>query len=76
MGTERNDTQRGEAELIGFQELVQLLGVGRSTAARYAKQPDFPRPVAVLASGRIWRRADVLAWAARHPRRRDRPKDR
>lgn len=25
--------------------------------------PDFPEPVAELAAGRIWERADVEAWA-------------
>jgi prophage regulatory protein len=49
-------------ELVGFRELPALLGVGRTTAARYARRPDFPQPVDELASGRVWRRADVEKW--------------
>jgi prophage regulatory protein len=52
-------------ELVGFRELPELLGVAPATAARYANRKDFPRPFARLASGRVWRRKDVKAWARR-----------
>jgi prophage regulatory protein len=48
--------------LIGFKELPAVLGIGRSTAARYVKRADFPEPVERLASGPVWRREDVEAW--------------
>jgi prophage regulatory protein len=50
-------------DFVGFRELPQLLGVSRTSAARYSNRPDFPEPAERLASGRIWRRADVEAWA-------------
>jgi predicted DNA-binding transcriptional regulator AlpA len=52
--------------LIGFKELPPLLGVGRSTAARYTKRADFPAPVDRLASGPVWRREDVERWGGEH----------
>lgn len=62
-------------DLLGFRELTALLGVGRSTAARYVDRHDFPTPVAELASGRIWTRPDVETWAKQHlPAKRGRPK--
>lgn len=61
-------------ELIGFRELVDLLGVSRASAARYSRRADFPAPVERLAGGRVWRRADVEAWAkANLPLRTGRP---
>lgn len=35
--------------------------------------PDFPEPEVVLASGRIWKRAEVEAWARRTGRIRGKP---
>jgi predicted DNA-binding transcriptional regulator AlpA len=52
-------------ELVGFAELLTLLKVSRRTAAKYAKRPDFPEPLDRLASGPVWRRVDVEAWAER-----------
>ena len=52
-------------ELIGFGGLPELLGVSAATAARYANRDDFPRPLGVLSSGRVWRQKDVTAWARR-----------
>lgn len=40
-----------------------MLGVGRQRVQQLINGPDFPTPVAVLAMGKIWCRADVLAWA-------------
>jgi predicted DNA-binding transcriptional regulator AlpA len=62
-------------QLVGFREVVELLRVPRSTAARHVKRPDFPSPVQELAAGRVWRRKDVEAWAKDHlPIRRGRPR--
>jgi prophage regulatory protein len=53
-------------DLLGFSEVVELLGVPRRTAARYMRRPDFPAPFVRLAAGPIWRRADVQRWAKAH----------
>lgn len=50
-------------ELAGVFEVAQLLGVPRRTAARYVDREDFPEPFDRLATGRVWRRADVKEWA-------------
>jgi predicted DNA-binding transcriptional regulator AlpA len=52
-------------ELASIAEIAEMLGVTDRTAQRHAERPDFPAPVDVVAGGRIriWRRADVEAWA-------------
>jgi predicted DNA-binding transcriptional regulator AlpA len=63
-----------QEELVGFAEVVALLGVAERTAARYVQRSDFPEPLARLAAGPVWRRSDVEFWAAETlPIRRGRP---
>jgi predicted DNA-binding transcriptional regulator AlpA len=50
--------------VVGLAELAQLLGVDKNTVLRYAKRRDFPEP-ARLASGPVWSRREVDAWAAK-----------
>lgn len=57
--------------LVGSQELTRLLGVKRARVYQLSNTPDFPRPVAVLAMGSIWRLADITAWAEQQGRRLD-----
>jgi len=62
-------------ELVGVAEAARICGVRKSNFVRdLAGQPDFPRPVAELASGRIWLRSEVEAYQngrreTRRPRR-------
>jgi predicted DNA-binding transcriptional regulator AlpA len=53
-------------ELASIAEIAAMLGVTERTAQRYAERSDFPAPLETIAGGRIrvWRRADVDAWAA------------
>jgi predicted DNA-binding transcriptional regulator AlpA len=61
--------------LIGFREIGEVLGVGRTSAARYTKRENFPEPVAELASGPVWNRDEVTAWGkANLPLRAGRPR--
>lgn len=53
--------------------MAEMLGVTRQQVDRLAARPDFPRPVAVLKAGRIWRRRDVERWARANPNRRPGP---
>lgn len=56
--------------LVDAAEVAQILGVSRQGVARLAAEAaDFPSPHAVLASGRIWNRNTVEAWATSHPDR-------
>jgi predicted DNA-binding transcriptional regulator AlpA len=50
-------------ELMGTTEIAQLLGVSRQRAGQLAATEGFPEPIARLAAGPIWRRADVERWA-------------
>lgn len=48
---------------MGLTEIAEMLGVSRQRIDQLAHTDDFPEPVAELAAGRIWERADVEAWA-------------
>jgi predicted DNA-binding transcriptional regulator AlpA len=51
-------------ELVGAAEVAQMLGVVRQYVHRLSQEdPTFPRPVAELAAGRVWKRADIEKWA-------------
>lgn len=51
-------------DLVGIAEVAELLGVSTQRVDQLARDhDDFPEPVAELAAGRIWERADVEAWA-------------
>jgi predicted DNA-binding transcriptional regulator AlpA len=64
-------------ELVGLTEIAKLSGVARNSAWRWSRRPDFPEPVARLATGPIWRRADIEAWAcSRLPLSPGRPRKR
>lgn len=51
--------------LMGLTEIADLLGVSRQRADQLSKHLDFPKPVAMLASGRVWETASVEDWAER-----------
>ena len=64
-------------ELVGLSEIAKLQQVARNSAWRWSRRPDFPEPVARLASGPIWRRAEIEAWASAHlPLQPGRPRKR
>ena len=52
--------------LVGTTEIASLLGVSRQRADQLTHAPDFPKPVATLAQGRVWERGAVEAWALEH----------
>jgi predicted DNA-binding transcriptional regulator AlpA len=61
-------------ELAGLAEIATMLDVTKRTAWNYTKRDDFPEPVDRLASGPIWKRADVERWASANlPLRPGRP---
>ncbi len=55
-----------ERSLVGVSEIATMLGVTRQRVTQFADTPDFPPPLAELASGRIWNGADVELWAEAH----------
>jgi predicted DNA-binding transcriptional regulator AlpA len=57
--------------LLGTKEAAALLGVSKQGLFHLVDtHPDFPAPTATLASGRIWERKAVEAWATAHGRTR------
>ncbi|MFM8944809.1 MAG: hypothetical protein ACKOI0_06175 [Actinomycetota bacterium] len=56
--------------LVGVTEAARLLGWDRRRVATYVERGAFPEPVAHLASGRVWRRADIETYAASRRRGR------
>ncbi len=58
-----------DADLMGTSEVAALLGISRQRVLVIARQPGFPKPLAVLKMGNVWRGSDVRIWlAARSPR--------
>jgi hypothetical protein len=53
-------------ELAGLAEVADMLAVTKRTASNYTQREDFPEPIDRLASGPVWRRTDVDAWASAH----------
>jgi prophage regulatory protein len=54
--------------LVGAAEIGRMLGVSRQRVQQLIKRDDFPEPDVVLEMGKVWKRADVEAWAREHGR--------
>ena len=52
-----------DIELMGTSEVAALLGLSRQRVLKIAERADFPRPLAVLKMGNVWRAADIRRWA-------------
>src|SRR5437867_3503261 len=50
-------------DLVGVAEAAEILGWDKRRVFTYISRDSFPEPVAMLVSGRVWRRADVEAYA-------------
>ena len=55
-----------DADLMGTSEVAALLGVSSQRVLVISRQPGFPKPLAVLKMGNVWRGADIRQWAAAH----------
>jgi hypothetical protein len=55
--------------LVGVSEAAQILGWDRRRVITYVDRGSFPEPVARLASGRVWRRDEIAAFARAFARR-------
>lgn len=58
--------------LVGAHEIRAMLGVSRQRVYQLAGKPDFPKPVARLAQGKIWNLDDIEAWMTTYRSRRRR----
>lgn len=50
-------------DLVSTVEIANLLGLSRQRVDQLSRYDEFPSPVANLAIGRVWQRADVIEWA-------------
>lgn len=62
-------------EVWGFSEIVEYLELSRPRVTRLVNRPDFPAPVQVLASGRIWLADEVREWQRRRRERYPGPEE-
>jgi predicted DNA-binding transcriptional regulator AlpA len=58
-----------EPRLVGVAEAAAILGWDKRRIFTYLGRGAFPEPLAILASGRVWRRDDVEAFARTRTRR-------
>jgi hypothetical protein len=68
-GREAVLTVEVEPKLVGVAEAARALGWDKLRIFTYLGRGSFPEPVAELASGRVWRRDDIEAFAATRTRR-------
>jgi hypothetical protein len=50
-------------EFVMRAELLQLLRVSPTRLVQLQKEPDWPEPIAELIAGKLYRYADIKAWA-------------
>ncbi|NPC96601.1 DNA-binding protein [Nocardioides sp. zg-DK7169] len=48
---------------MGVAEIAKLLSVSSQRVSQLAATATFPEPIARLAAGPIWERADIESWA-------------
>nr|WP_030436162.1 hypothetical protein [Actinoplanes subtropicus] len=53
-------------QLLGTHEIRIRLGISRQRAHQITTAPSFPKPVAKLSRGKIWRADEVEAWIRQH----------
>jgi hypothetical protein len=58
--------------LVGVAEAAELLGWDKRRVVTYVDRGSFPSPIAELAAGRVWLRADVETFARSFRRRQTR----
>jgi hypothetical protein len=63
-------------DLVGIAELAELVGVRRQRASVLARRPDFPEPLAELASVPVWDRRMVERFVRTWVRKPGRPASR
>jgi hypothetical protein len=58
-------------DVVGVAEAAEIVGWDKRRVITYIDRGSFPEPITALASGRIWLREDIVAYAADwHERRR------
>ncbi len=71
-GDEAHLTVEVTPDIAGVAEAAAIMGWDKRRVITYLNRGSFPAPIASLASGRVWRREDVEAFAAAWRKRRAR----
>jgi predicted DNA-binding transcriptional regulator AlpA len=50
-------------EVMGLTEVAEYLGITRQRVHQLARSETFPKPIAHLRAGLIWRTVDIELWA-------------
>lgn len=64
----------GPQDYLGVAELAEYLDVSKGRLAELASRPRFPRPVAQLKSGPVWKLSSVVRYASSRRRSPGRPR--
>lgn len=59
--------------VVSISEIAERFNVAKSTVHLWTAHEHWPREVAELATGRVWRLADIEAWTREHRRAPGRP---
>jgi hypothetical protein len=70
----RVQEEKARSELVGITEIAAYLELSKQRAFTLSKREDFPEPVQRLASGAIWRKADLSTFAEGWQRKAGRPR--
>lgn len=57
----RTPTDPAKAELLGVSEIAKIFGVHPATVSKWVQRGRLPEPLARLASGYVWNRAQIDA---------------
>ena len=60
--TQHDDAVPREIDLATLADFGRMAGVSRQRAWELSAREDFPKPAAVLGTGRVWRRRDLERW--------------
>lgn len=63
------DRGTGWQPVIGIGEIAEMLGISRQAVNKLSARPGFPRELARLYSGRVYRHRDIVVWAGKQGRK-------
>lgn len=56
-------------EFIAMKGIAEIIGRSSSTAWRYSRQADFPKPLYLTSSSPVWVKDEVVQWLLNRPNR-------
>jgi len=71
---DRSIAESNAPDFVGVSELAGILRVSKQRISKLASAPEFPKPIAILAAGPIWRKTTIARFAEAWERRPGRPR--